>query len=199
MKVKIKKQGNKVRYIKTGMLVCMSLLMAGCAGTFSGSDKAYLKDSGSLPPPHNAGSVKLKQEKQYLPNTGEIAGPDYHPPSMVPPGETFSTHISKAKLVGPDASVLAVKASLLVVWKKLAKVLPRTPYAIMDKDNTLHSYFVVDKVKTGGKLQRSTPIYQLALSSKNGITELHLLDSKNTDVAPATAARIMRSIQKNYT
>ena len=74
-----------MRYIKTAVIACIALLMVGCAGTFSGSDKAYLKDSSSLPPPHDAGTVQLKQEKQYLPNAGASVGPDYVSPSLIPP------------------------------------------------------------------------------------------------------------------
>lgn len=186
-----------MRYIKTCGLACLSLLMAGCAGTFSGSDDAYLKDSRSLPPTQDTHAVKVKHEKQYLPAEDELAGPDYQTPSMIPPGEHLSTN-KKAILTGPKASVLIVRAKLPVVWKQLATVLPRTPYTIMDKDQALHSYFVVDKVKTGGAIKRSSPIYQLALSSKGGVTELHLLDSKNADLDPAIAGRIMRAIEKNY-
>jgi uncharacterized lipoprotein len=187
-----------VRYIKTCAMACASLLLAGCAGTFSGSDDAYLKDSRSLPPTHNTKSVKVKHERQYLPAEDELTKPGYTPPSMVPPGERVSTN-SKAVLTGPNASILIVRAKLPVVWKQLAAVLPRTPYSIMDKDETLHSYFVVDKVKTGGSIKRSSPIYQLALSSKGKVTELHLLDSKNADVDPKIAGRVMQAIEKNYT
>ena len=184
-------------YIKTTILACTSLFVVGCAGTFSGSDNAYLKDSQALPPVQGSNGVKLKQEKQYLPVVDITADQDYQSPSLLPPGERLSTR-SKVIIIGSNGSVLIVREKLPVVWKQLALALSKTPYSIMDRDESFHSYFLVDKVETGGSINRSSPIYQLVLSSKGEVTELHLLDSKNRNLDKAIASRIMLAIEENY-
>lgn len=183
-----------MRYIKTGVLACVGFLLAGCAGTFSGSKTAYLHDGGSVPAPRSTGTAVLKHEKQYFPADTKGIGQHYQAPSKLPP----VSHMSKIELTGPGASVLAVRSKLPEVWHELAAVLPKTPYRIMDKDETMHSYFVADKQKTGGKLTKVTPIYRLALSGKGPVTELHLVDQNNAELDATIAHRIMSAIEKKY-
>lgn len=184
-------------YIKTSSLVCLSLFLAACAGTFSGSDKAYLKDSQSLSPTHDINGVKLKQEKQYLPTNAMPSIENYESPSLLPPDERLSTN-SLVIFTGEKGSVLIIREKRSVAWKKLASVLSKTPYTVMDKDEGFHSYFLVDPVRTGGSINRSSPIYQLVLSSKGQVTELRLLNSNNKKLDPAIASRIMQAIEANY-
>lgn len=186
-----------MKLVKWGFVASMGLFLAGCSGTFSGSNNAYLKDGGSTAKTQNTSTVKLKQEKQYLPSDDALVSPHYQAPSMAPPGQNLSAN-SRVMLTGPQNTALAIKASVPSVWTHVATALKRTPYSIMDKDETLHSYFIVDKVRTGGSIKRESPIYQLTLSTAHGVTELHLLDAKNADVDPVVANRIMRAIQRQY-
>jgi uncharacterized lipoprotein len=187
-----------VKLTLAAVTIATAFFLSGCAGTFSGSKDAYLKDSGSTPKTHNTDSVQLKEEKQYLPSEDELINPNYAPPSMEPPPEEVTSVNPHARLTGPQDTVLLLQSDTQVAWRRVAEALKKTPYLIMDEDETLHSYFIIDKVKTGGSIQKQSPIYQLTLSSVGNDTELHLLDAKNSELDPQVANRIMKAIQKYY-
>lgn len=184
--------------IKLSLLIATGLIVSACSGNFSSDDNAYLKtapDSSASIQQHSA----LNVEKQYYGVDAVKPGDNYRAPSVVPPGDKISTKGgTTTTLIGSDYSVLAVQDDLSHVWNDLQRVLAKTPYSIMDQDESVNTYFIIDKIQTGGSIQRSSPIYQLVLSHHNGVTELHLVDTKHQPANYRIANRVMKSIQDNY-
>ena len=162
-----------------GLLACACLLTTACSGTFSVVTHSKTSDQGS----------------QTTQPQAKVLAPAVVAAHQAPVVQSLPI----TRLIGPDHSVLAIRAKLPAVWAKLATVLAKTPYSVLDQDNELHTYFIVDKVKTGGVLKRSTPIYQLELSYHQGVTQLHLVNTRHQPVAPSVANRVMQSIQTHYT
>jgi uncharacterized lipoprotein len=56
-------------------------------------------------------------------------------------------------------------------WVKVGHILQAASYKIVEKDNSLGTYYVIDTSKTGGKVKKDMPIYQVHLKpSGNGTT-----------------------------
>lgn len=55
-------------------------------------------------------------------------------------------------------------------WMKVGQVLQASNYKIVEKDKVLGTYYVIDTQKTGGKVKKDMPIYQVNLKASGNST-----------------------------
>jgi uncharacterized lipoprotein len=104
-------------------------------------------------------------------------------PSLAPPSSSLSAtpvpgnmpfeqkirDAEKAKIQGHTRAAAARPAPVAInysqAWVKVSHVLRATGYKIVEKDNSMGTYYVIDTSSTGGKVKRDMPIYQVNLKS----------------------------------
>jgi uncharacterized lipoprotein len=102
-------------------------------------------------------------------------------PSLVPPGSSLEARQARsqqdrirtaenAKIQGHSSRVVTngptpIGANYGEAWVKVGHVLQAAKYKIVEKDNTLGTYYVIDTSRTNGKVKKDMPIYQVHLKS----------------------------------
>lgn len=95
-------------------------------------------------------------------------------------GHTFYQPASTSTTVGMNFSQ---------AWVKVGHVLQASNYKIVEKDNVLGTYYVVDMHGTGGKLKKDMPIYQVHLKAAGRSTQVSVSPSN-----PALQNQINRNL-----
>ncbi|MDF3054454.1 MAG: putative lipoprotein [Gammaproteobacteria bacterium] len=94
------------------------------------------------------------------------------------------------------ANGFSVNMAYKDAWPKVRKALPAAGYAVMEKDETTGTYYVLDKIGSGGKIERDTPIYQVRLTKAgDAATKVILLDSANKPAAASVSNRILGALK----
>lgn len=130
--------------------------------------------------------------------------------SLVPPGshvlqykkEQSKKHLTRHNkhatlgktTTGENQLILAmnVKKAWIVVGKALRK---SKTYQILDKDKTMHSYYILDTTATNNKITQSTPIYRLSIQEDGKQADVNIADQKNQSVASKDAMRILSAVK----
>jgi uncharacterized lipoprotein len=174
----------------------------------------YLTKSQSIPAtqiPKTVASNNVPMQTFY-PIPPVSMAPMAQTPSTVPPGlpvqaETAAPVATVQAQQQPEtqqaSAVLASSSTALVLnmgynqaWSAVGKALHSTGYKVMQQDNGLGAYFVLDEADSGGKLQTTTPIYQVHLKNLNSTTSVTVLDDKNQPANPAVSARILGALKR---
>ncbi|MBI5447778.1 MAG: hypothetical protein HY939_03510 [Gammaproteobacteria bacterium] len=83
------------------------------------------------------------------------------------------------------------------VWKKLEKALNRRKLRILQKNQEIKVYYILDTYPTDGKITLKTPIYQVHLrATEEQNTEIYLLDNDGHKPNAAVAQRLLTEIQQ---
>lgn len=91
---------------------------------------------------------------------------------------------------------LSVNMGYQETLSKTGKALPSAGYPVMEKDESAGTFYVLDKVGSGGKIERDTPIYQVrVLNSSGSPTQIKLLNSNGQAVSPAVSNRILGALK----
>jgi uncharacterized lipoprotein len=81
-----------------------------------------------------------------------------------------------AKIQGHTSAVAndpaPVGLTFAQAWTKVGSVLKASNYKIVEKDNVLGTYYVIDTGKTGGKVKKDMPIYQVHLKAAGNATAI---------------------------
>jgi uncharacterized lipoprotein len=94
------------------------------------------------------------------------------------------------------ATGFSVKMNYDDAWSKTAAALPSAGYPVMEKDDLTGTYYVLDKVGSGGKIERDTPIYQVRLTrTGDSSTKVMLLNSDSQPATRAVSNRILGALK----
>lgn len=132
-------------------------------------------------------------------------------PSLIPSGSNLQRFDNQSQLQS-SKTVLAIlqqnsaaPAPVLIidqkqgqVWGKVGRALQKTPYQILDQDNTINSYYVLDVKSTNNKITKKTPIYRVYLKSDGNRTDVVLLDKDNQPAEKSVSQRILSAIQQQF-
>lgn len=123
----------------------------------------------------------------------QISQPDATPtvavtaPSATPPRE--SVHIDAR-------SGLVLPMGYQQAWNQTAKALSQVGYPVMEQDNASGTYYILDKIGTGGVIKRDTPIYQLHLQKTGSDkTVATLSNAQNQPADDGVAQRILGALK----
>jgi uncharacterized lipoprotein len=124
-------------------------------------------------------------------------------PALTQPVAATPTAVIEAKPAVSESAILTEQASLILnmpypqAWLKTKKALSQAGYPVMEQDNVSATYYILDKVGTGGVIKRDTPIYQLQLQKTTPTqTTLILHNAQNQPAASAVAKRVMGALQR---
>ncbi len=185
-------------------------LLGGCLAACSNHNTAYLKQSQTVHPIVAPSGVGIQPSQSFYPVSGS-AGASSQPPSMVPPGSNLDRFKKKnsAEAAGlqkqefarlfldkSGQETLLINAKNQQAWAFVGDALHRTPYKVLDQDEGMNSFYVLDKAVSGGRIQETTPIYRVYLQSQGNQTEVGLLDQTNKPVDSEIAKRILSDLQE---
>jgi len=125
--------------------------------------------------------------------------------SIAPPGSNLAQMAAPQKTVATPAKTVSsnrggsvtLKTSYAQAWDKLGKTLPAAGYPVMEQDSGSGTYYILDKVSSGGVIKRDTPIYQVHLEKSGNGTQITVLNSQNQPADGDAAGRILSVVQKN--
>lgn len=186
-----------MRIIKISIITLAVIGLSAC-DTFTGLNRhGFLKDETksyqnenieerTVVIPQNL-SAKNVQDYYEVPQPGAECGNE--PPTLIPPGSSISQskgtqplmlsqqdrirNAENAKIQGHTSPTAngpkPVGANFSQAWVKVGHILQASNYKVVDKDNALGTYYVIDTSTTGGKVKKDMPIYQVHLkASGNG-------------------------------
>jgi uncharacterized lipoprotein len=204
-----------MRYFKMMSLAVITVSLTACTSLsnhhfFHSSEAGYKKADAIVAPtqvPTDLSAVKITN-KHSVPAINN--NQSQTSVSLIPPGSNLQQYEKKkvvqavkneptapaAQVQSPAAVItangLVVQQSYPQVWDKTGKLLSHAGYPIMDKDNGLGNYYIVDKISTGGVLKQNTPIYQIHLErTGQNNTTITLLNSQNKSADTETTNRIL--------
>ncbi len=105
--------------------------------------------------------------------------PPITPPgaNLTPPKQLMQDRIRNAedaKIHGHTSASangpMPVSLNYSQAWAKVASILKASNYKVMEKDNTLGTYYVIDTNGSGGKMKKDMPIYQIHLKASGNST-----------------------------
>ncbi|MBA2655178.1 MAG: hypothetical protein H0U71_08980 [Gammaproteobacteria bacterium] len=151
-------------------------------GFLKDESKSYTKEKPvdrTVVIPQNLSSNNVQdyyEVPQAAPDAANIQPPLIPPGSAVPQPKSQPLIMSQqdrirnaesAKIQGhtnPTANgSKPVGVNFSQAWVKVGHVLQAAKYKIVERDNTLGTYYVVDTTGTGGKVKKDMPIYQVHL------------------------------------
>lgn len=137
------------------------------------------------------------------PKPGQTTQPS---PSLVPPGSDLDRFGRQSMREHSPSSPTTVKVAdnhlvlgedFSIVWSKVGFILHNSPYRILDQDQGLGSYYILDAVSTGNKIVKTTPIYRVYLKKQTGKTEIFVLNQSDQVPREAANQRILSFLEKN--
>lgn len=160
---------------------------------FRNAHETYHPTSNSIAPPKGVDESQV--DSSYVVPPLKDADKMKQVP-LAPPGSQLNQ--SNAP---PTSTVANVKMQYSLIkkpfdtaWKEVGKAIHVSGYKILDEDNGLGTYYLLDTSTTRGKIQKNTPIYQLHLKKVKQGVELVLLNSKNQLAKPEVANKILAAV-----
>lgn len=181
--------------MRTVRLSMIPLAVLGLTACSTISEHGFLKDESqsyqrqpaeehTVVIPQNLSSKNV-QDFYEVPQPSPEA--DNVQPPMAPPGSSLNQpraggmisqqdrirNAESAKIQGHTNPTVngprPVGVNFSQAWVKVGHVLQAANYKIVEKDNAIGTYYVIDTSKTGGKVKKDMPIYQVHLkASGNG-------------------------------
>lgn len=198
--------------------VCSTVLLAGCSHIpFHSQSHSYLQESGSIPEVQSTPTAQIKLGPNFFPlppiENMQVAR---QTPSLVPPGSNLERF--KKQAAAPSASaasaptpqakalvqsqngltILSAKEPVAAAWKDLPKALAQTPYHILDQDESMESYYVLDTTQTKGQITQATPIYRMSLVQAAASTSIELTGRDGSPVPANISQRILSTVAQNW-
>ncbi len=199
-----------MRYLKIFSVALAAIILSACAAVKNGHSKDYVKEGRMVHPlviPPTANAPKQKSFYQ-VPNAPAGYNANAQSVSLVPPGSQLPpSQASAKKMPAPAAStkmyakksasdLVIKKASAGKVWTKAGRALRSAHYQILDQDNALGTYYVLDTQQTNNKITRKTPIYRLKIQQVGKNTQLSVLNQNNSQADPKVSQRILNTVAK---
>lgn len=212
---------NKVtRYSNIIVLTTLSMGLTACS-YFNGSHNAYDSNKAYKTGYNSTSNVSVpsdlnnsKIQNNYAVSTSSNAPTE--DPSLVPPGSEMQTTqgapaqqqtLAQAQSAAQDPAAAATRRSSVVgnqvtvnkglkqTWAETGKALSSSGYSIVEQDASLSTYYVADKVGSGGAIKRDTPIYQVQLQPGSQGTVILLMNSHNQPADSQTSNRILGTLR----
>ncbi len=195
------------RHVSLVLLGLLTLSLVGC----SNHNKDYLKQAQTVQPIVVPEGTAVKPSASYYPIVNVPAN-GAQSPSLVPPGSNLDRfkNQSQAQPTGSQKNAVA-SASIsrttsgealtlniqpTVAWDRVGRALHQTAYKILDQDQSMGSYYVLDVVSTGGKITKTTPVYRVYLKDAGNQTNVVVLNQENRPAEKDAADRILTAVQK---
>ena len=114
--------------------------------------------------------------------------------------QLWSSSVNQKKIAAMQSSTdkqlsLIISNNIGQAWIKIKRALQKTPYQIVDQDNSLSSFYILDIKSTNNKITKATPIYRIYLRSRGNQTQVVLLNTNNEPAAKDVTQRILSAIQ----
>lgn len=93
------------------------------------------------------------------------------------------------------AETLTISQNPQQAWAQIGKALRGTSYQVLDQDQSMNSYYILDAVSTDNQVTKATPIYRVYLKAVGNQTEVSILDHNNQRASSDVASRIIDAIQ----
>lgn len=184
-------------------LVACILMLGGCTWVskkMNQHDDDYLKQSDTIASTRIPSGVKTEPMESYYPvPAGESTG-TAAPPSVVPPGSAIQTSEQEVKqgtdLVAESPDILFIKAPPASAWPKVASALKASDLTVLDQDQGMGAYFILDKVQTHHQVTKETPILRVNLQPQEGGTLVSVASQENKPLPPVVEQRIIDTLKK---
>ncbi len=205
-----------MRYLKPSVILLAMLGLSACAKMgVGGHSKDYTKSAMVSPIVVPRGAQSPKEQSYYA--APKNVNANASSPSLIPPGSKVLQYQREAKAaksktrlasagttqsVGKRSQladnsqtlVLAMKPS--VAWTSIGKALASAHYQVLDEDNQMGTYFILDAQATQGKITNSTPIYRLVIKKSGASSAISLFDKSNKPLDTQIAKRVLTTLQK---
>lgn len=166
------------------------------------TNQELLSTQPSSTPPASGLSPSASAAQPVMPATATPqtqTTTNYIQQRLTPERQTATTAAASSASSMPSNGpvIVAINYDYSQAWDKVGQALRASGYRVLQQDNSLGRYYVLDLAGTQGKLRRDTPIYQVHLIEiGNGKTQLNLLDSHNKPADDNTARRILGAVQQ---
>ncbi len=200
---------------KTSLIIGLTCVLGACTttGPSPQNQKTAAQPAATSVPPAQIPADLSSAQAQ---NTFTVPGateqtPTTYPLPATPPGSNLQPATKPAASTPSSPNIAASEAAAIngriglsvqmpyqQAWTQVGKALPKAGYPIMEQDASSGVYYIVDKVGSGGVIQRDTPIYQLHLQ-KVGDTKTMgtLTNSQNQPASPAVSQRILGAVKRS--
>jgi uncharacterized lipoprotein len=206
-----------MRTLKIALLILLTTLFSACS-TFSTDDKYTHQKIEQIPVESQANEAADKTAATETPTPAPTIVESQNAavatalanPSTTQSSTTTITTMTAAPVAAPKPSIaeavnvggqlgLSINLPYQQVWTQTKKALPQAGYPIMEQDNTLGTYYILDKVSTGGVIKRDTPIYQLHLKKTNdNKTVITLSNAQNQAASTSVAERVLNTLKDKF-
>ncbi|HVV69285.1 MAG TPA: hypothetical protein VHE99_09700 [Gammaproteobacteria bacterium] len=171
----------------------------------SNLSSSNIQNSYQVPETPTPGSTGEQQNTTLAPpgsNLAQATSATTQPQSTQPaaaPAPAPAPAVSvPAKPAGVTGNSLTLNVGYDQAWSKVGKGLPSAGYPVMEQDNSSGTYYVLDKVSSGGVIKRDTPIYQVHLEKQGAkATTVTVVNPQNQQAAPSGVTSRILSALKN--
>lgn len=94
-------------------------------------------------------------------------------------------------------TTLPLNMTMQTAWSKVSSALQAGGYQVLDQDESMHAYYVLDSAQTDNKITTTTPIERVTLAAKDKQVVVSVLDQNNKPADDAVSTRILTAIQKH--
>lgn len=192
---------------KVIILLVVAGFLSACATVrkMDTDDNDYLKQSKTVASTKLPSNLSMS-ESSYYPIPPLTMGP-MQQSNIAPPGsqlmqrqpqQAVATPASRASaVIASSSNALVLNIPFAQAWKQVGKALAASGYKVMQQDQGIGTYFILDLASTDGQLKANTPIYQLHLKPSGGTTSVTLFDDQGHPANVSVASRIMNALKRN--
>lgn len=194
--------------------VSMALGLTGCSSithkyeNFRNNHEAYHPTAESVPPTKGIDQQQVSSNYQVKPlqnpsqvQTASIVPPgsNLEKPAASAPAKTATATTTQPSTTTPSSTSPAKQTYVVAgkyndVWKKVGVAIKKANYQLLDQDSGLGTYYVLDTSVTSGKINETTPIYQLHLTQVPQGIQLSLLNSQSEPASADVTQRILGAV-----
>lgn len=93
---------------------------------------------------------------------------------------------------------ITLRESPSTVWTDLGPALQQSGYKVLLQDRRVNIYYILDTSSTGGKVRKTTPMYQVHMTSiNNRTTTLSVTDNTGGQIDSRVAQRVLSDIHRS--
>lgn len=199
-----------MQLLKIIILCSFFSVLSACAQLSIGHhDQDYMKQAQFVKPLVIPPGVNVIKEENYYGVPNVPVQPQAAGVSLVPPGSNisqyqqqshvkntaFHTSTSLTRLSnGTETLIVSLPANQ--TWVQIGRALRLSGYQILDQDNSIYSYYILDTLSTNKKITQKTPIYRIYIKTVGNNSQVNLMNQQNQPVNLQVAQRILTTIQQ---
>lgn len=194
-----------IPFLALGLSACTTV--SDRFGFFKDESKSYRKVTEAEQPMVIPQNLSASGMQNYYEVPGEDAGQPNEEPSLLPPGSSLRENkpaILEAKIRNAENAKiqghttmgqssnrpLSSNLNFNQTWSKVGSILQSANYKIVEQDNALGTYFVIDTRNSGGKVKKDMPIYQVHVKAAGNAARVSV-----TPANPALQNFIARNLR----